>query len=66
MYAQRIDDIVDTIPIGETGESPGNIDRATLYGLEWKGTFNMDPFGWRGAKIDRARAVRGQRACATR
>jgi len=51
VYAQRIDDIVDTIPIGETGESPGNIDRATLYGLEWKGTFEMQPFGWRGAKI---------------
>ncbi|HEY4554811.1 MAG TPA: TonB-dependent receptor plug domain-containing protein, partial [Lysobacter sp.] len=51
-YAQRIDDIVDTIPIGATGESPGNIDRATRYGVEWKGTFNADPLGWRGAKIN--------------
>ena len=52
LYTQRIDDIVDTIPIGDDGESPGNIDRATVHGLEWKGTFNMDPFGWRGAKIN--------------
>ena len=52
MYAQRIDDIVDTIPIGATGESPGNIDSATLYGMEWKGTLELAPLGWRGAKLN--------------
>lgn len=52
LYTHRIDDIVDTIPIGPDGESPGNIDRATRSGLEWKGTFNFDPLGWRGAKLD--------------
>lgn len=52
LYAHRIDDIVDTIPIGATGESPGNIDRATRHGLEWKGTFTLDPLGWRGARLD--------------
>jgi hypothetical protein len=52
IYGQRIDDIVDTIPIGETGESPGNIDSATLYGLEWKGTFELAPLGWHGAKVN--------------
>lgn len=52
LYGHRIDDIVDTIPIGATGESPGNIDRATRYGLEWKSTTNLDPMGWRGAKLD--------------
>ena len=52
VYGQRIDDIVDTVPIGADGESPGNIDRATVYGLEWKGTFNLDPIGWTGAKVD--------------
>ena len=51
-YRQRIDDIVDIIPIGVDGESPGNIDRASVHGVEWKGTFTMDPFGWRGARID--------------
>ncbi len=52
LYGRLIDDIVDVIPIGLTGESPGNIDRATMYGLEWKSTINFDPMGWRGAKFD--------------
>jgi hypothetical protein len=51
-YYQRIDDIVDTIPIGDHAESPGNIDRATVRGIEWKGTIKGDAFGWRGGKID--------------
>ena len=52
LYGEQIDDLVDTIPIGEFGESPGNIDSASLYGFEWKGTFNLDQIGWKGAKID--------------
>src|SRR5678815_4553033 len=52
LYGQRIDDIVDTIPIGTDGESPGNIETATIYGFEWKGTLNLDQIGWHGAKID--------------
>jgi outer membrane receptor for ferrienterochelin and colicins len=35
------------------GQSPGNLDgNATIYGLQWTSTFNFDPLGWRGAKID--------------
>ncbi|MET1110428.1 MAG: TonB-dependent receptor plug domain-containing protein [Allosphingosinicella sp.] len=52
LYGRRYDDIVDTIPIGLTGESRGNIDRATSFGAEWKTTFNFDPMGWKGAKLD--------------
>ena len=52
LYGRLYDDIVDTIPIGLTGESRGNIDRASAYGAEWKTTFNFDPMGWRGAKLD--------------
>ena len=51
-YFHLIDDIVDIIPIGATGESPGNIDRAIRYGVESRSTINFDPLGWRGAKID--------------
>ena len=51
-YTQRIDDIVDTIPIGADGESPGNIDRAQVHGIEWKATLRLDPLGWEGAKLD--------------
>jgi outer membrane receptor for ferrienterochelin and colicins len=52
LFWRRIDDIVDIIPIGEDGESPGNIDRATRYGVEWKGTWLFDKLGWKGAKLD--------------
>jgi hypothetical protein len=52
VYAQRIDDIVDTVPIGADGESVGNLEQATRRGAEWKATFNLDPYGWRGAKLD--------------
>jgi outer membrane receptor for ferrienterochelin and colicins len=52
VYTQRIDDIVDVVPIGPDGESPGNIDRATRHGVEWTHTLLFDPMGWRGAKLD--------------
>jgi len=52
LFGRRIDDIVDIVPIGESGQSPGNIDRAHRYGLEWKGTWLFDNLGWKGAKLD--------------
>jgi hypothetical protein len=61
LYGRLIDDIVDIVPIGETGESPGNIDRATIMGIEAKTTFNFDPLGWKGAKLDaRVQAARSR------
>ena len=51
-YGHVIDDLVDTIPIGATGESPGNIDRAYRYGAELRGTINLDPVGLRGVRLD--------------
>lgn len=51
-YANFITDIVDTIPIGTTGQSPGNLDSARRFGLQWTSTFNFDPIGWKGAKLD--------------
>jgi outer membrane receptor for ferrienterochelin and colicins len=53
VYGRWITDIVDIIPIGATGQSPGNLDgTATVFGLQWTSTFNFDPLGWRGAKLD--------------
>jgi outer membrane receptor for ferrienterochelin and colicins len=52
LFGHVIDDIIDTIPIGDSGESPGNAGRALRYGGELKGTLNFDPIGWRGAKLD--------------
>ncbi|HZG08638.1 MAG TPA: TonB-dependent receptor plug domain-containing protein [Allosphingosinicella sp.] len=52
VYGQLIDDIVDIVPIGATGESPGNLESARIWGAEWKTTFQFDPLGWKGAKLD--------------
>jgi outer membrane receptor for ferrienterochelin and colicins len=52
LYGRLITDIVDVIPIAG-GQSPGNIDgTATVYGLQWTSTFNFDPIGIPGAKLD--------------
>ncbi len=52
VYAHLIEDIVDIIPIGASGQAVGNLDKATRYGVEWRNTVNLDPMGWRGVKID--------------
>ncbi|MEK6371612.1 MAG: TonB-dependent receptor [Acidobacteriota bacterium] len=52
LYGRMIDDIIDYIPIGASGESPGNLDRATLYGIQSRSTFNLDRVGWNGARLD--------------
>jgi len=46
------EDFIDIIPIGATGESPGNIDRAQAHAIDWASTFQLDPLGLKGAKID--------------
>jgi outer membrane receptor for ferrienterochelin and colicins len=52
LYGRRIDDIIDYIPIGATGQAPGNLDQASVWGVESRSTFNFDPFGWKGARLD--------------
>ena len=52
LYTRRYTDVVDVIPIGATGQAPGNLDSASLLGINWKSTFNLDPIGVKGAKID--------------
>lgn len=52
VYGRQIDDIIDYIPIGTTGESPGNLDHATVYGIESRSTLNLDRIGWHGARLD--------------
>jgi len=50
-YANLIDDYIDIVPV-PGGESPGNIDgQARLYGIGLNATINLDPLGWKGAKI---------------
>ena len=52
LYAHRIDDIIDIIPVEDGGEAIGNLPRATRVGFESKSTINFDPIGWKGAKVD--------------
>jgi len=53
LYGRLITDIVDVIPIATGGQSPGNLPgSAKQYGLQWTSTFNFDPLGIPGAKLD--------------
>ncbi|HEV7661724.1 MAG TPA: TonB-dependent receptor plug domain-containing protein [Allosphingosinicella sp.] len=61
LYGRLITDIVDVIPIAG-GQSPGNIDgTASVYGLQWTSTFNFDPIGIPGAKLDMNLTFQGSR-----
>jgi hypothetical protein len=55
-YAHFIEDIVDIIPViaadGTEGEAVGNLPHAKVFGFDWKSTFQFDPIGWKGAKLD--------------
>ena len=48
----KVQDIIDVIPIGEDGEGIGNLPHADRYGAESVSTFQLDPMGIKGAKID--------------
>ena len=52
LFGRLYEDVVDVVPIGDTGQAPGNLDKARLYGLFVSGTLNLDPFGLKGARID--------------
>jgi hypothetical protein len=52
LFGRLYEDVVDVIPIGATGQSPGNLDSASLYGGSITGTLNLDPLGIKGAKFD--------------
>jgi hypothetical protein len=52
LVAALFEDYVDIIPIGLTGESPGNIDKARAYAVDWNSTLQLDPLGIKGARIN--------------
>ena len=52
LYGRQIDDIIDYVPIGTSGESPGNLDHAIVYGFHSRSTLNLDRLGWNGARLD--------------
>ncbi|NNC38610.1 MAG: hypothetical protein HKO02_14225 [Hyphomonadaceae bacterium] len=52
LYGQKIEDVVDRIPLPNGGDAPGNIDSAEVLGVELIGTVLMDDFGLEGARVD--------------
>lgn len=52
LYGKRYQDYIEWIPLPGGVESRGNIDQASIYGVEWVSTIKLDPLGWKGAKID--------------
>jgi len=51
-FVNFVEDIVDQVPIGATGEAPGNIASATIWGVSLDSTFKMDVIGWTGVRFD--------------
>ncbi len=51
-FYEDISDIVDQIPIAGGGQAPGNIDSASIYGVEGELTILFDPMGLRGLRLD--------------
>jgi len=52
LHYYRVEDIIDVIPIGDDGEGIGNLPRADRYGFESVSTIQLDPTGFKGAKVD--------------
>ena len=52
LHYYSVSDIVDVIPIGTDGQGVGNLPHADRLGAESTSTFNLDPLGWHGAKVD--------------
>ena len=52
LHYYKVTDIVDVIPIGTDGQGIGNLPSAVKYGAETTSTFNLEPMGFKGAKLD--------------
>ncbi|MBX7533095.1 hypothetical protein K3165_09200 [Qipengyuania sp. 1XM1-15A] len=46
------EDFIDWFPLANGGEAQGNIGDAKRTHLELTGTINLDPIGWKGARLD--------------
>jgi hypothetical protein len=52
LYGRWIEDYIDIVPVAGGLESRGNIvGGAKLYGTSLNATINLDPLGWKGARI---------------
>lgn len=46
-----VEDRVDVVPVGN-GEAVGNIAKAKAAAIDWTSTFNLDPAGLKGVKVN--------------
>ena len=52
VFHESIEDIVDRVPFGPDAEGPGNLDKATRYGVSANGTFKFAPVGLEGLQLE--------------
>jgi hypothetical protein len=52
LYYHLIEDVIDIVPIGDTGQGIGNIDSAIRAGVDWRSTINFDPVAVPGLRLD--------------
>ncbi|WP_344705668.1 TonB-dependent receptor plug domain-containing protein [Sphingomonas swuensis] len=52
LVASFAEDLIDIVPVGEDGETPGNIDKGRAFSIDWNSTIQLDPLGLKGAKVD--------------
>ena len=52
VWYYSVQDIVDVIPIDDDQQGIGNLPHADRAGAESTSTFQFDPIGWKGAKLD--------------
>lgn len=52
VFYESIEDIVDRVPFGPNDEGPGNLDKATRYGIAANGTFKFAPLGVEGLQLE--------------
>ncbi|WP_338241171.1 TonB-dependent receptor plug domain-containing protein [Aurantiacibacter hainanensis] len=52
VFARFIEDYIEFIPVEGGLETRGNIDSATLYGIRWNSTFQLEPVGLTGMQLE--------------
>lgn len=52
LFYEDIDDLVDRVPVGVSGDAVGNIPKASAIGAILNTTFKGERWGWDGAQLD--------------
>jgi hypothetical protein len=52
LITRFVNDLVLVVPLPGGGESTGNVAKARASAIDWTATLNLDPAGFKGAKLD--------------